>query len=411
MILYGPNLKNVNSSQSCLTISQLIIFNSKKKHSGLDKSFTRHSATREPPLPLYLGLNIHSLVRSKKLIEQLHALGISISYDRVIQIEKDAAYSLCAQCQANDIVCPSHLRKGLFVVGGAMDNIDHDPSSTVAQSSFHGTGISLAQFPTADNLGTAIEPVSTVATEGLTLPHSYTVVPAVALNQSKAEVVERTTGEESCSSLKEAIAEERVWLKNVVEKLQHTLDDYKALTWASHHAHLQPSIMITPSINAMLPLFTHKADSPAMIKHAMDILQRVTTYLHPGQVPVMACDCPIFAKAKFIQWTWPATYGEDVFLVMFGGLHLEMGMWNMLGGYLACSGWTTALIDAGVAISGTAESFLKSSHLTRTRHAHTITSVALYKLQLQAFESIADEGVSFDQWRKDMIKQSPTFQY
>ena len=77
----------------------------------------------------------------------------------------------------------------------------------------------------------------------------------------------------------------------------------------------------------------------------------------------MACDCPIFAKAKFIQWTWPATYGEDVFLVMFGGLHLEMGMWNMLGGYLACSGWTTALIDAGVATSGTADSFLKSSHL------------------------------------------------
>ncbi len=102
------------------------------------------------------------------------------------------------------------------------------------------------------------------------LPHSYIVVPAVALNQPKAEVVERTTGEESCGSLKEAIAEERVWLKNVVEKLQHTLDDYKALTWASHHAHLQPSMMITPSINAMLPLFTHKADSPAM-----DILQRV----------------------------------------------------------------------------------------------------------------------------------------
>ena len=82
----------------------------------------------------------------------------------------------------------------------------------------------------------------------------------------------------------------------------------------------------------------------------------------------MACDCPIFAKAKFIQWTWPAMYGEDVFLVMFGGLHLEMGMWNMLGNYLACSGWTTALTDAGIATSGTVDSFLKSSHLTRMLH-------------------------------------------
>ena len=40
----------------------------------------------------------------------------------------------------------------------------------------------------------------------------------------------------------------------------------------------------------------------------------------------------------------------------------------MLGNYLACSGWTTALTDAGIATSCTADSLLKSSHFTRTRH-------------------------------------------
>ena len=50
---------------------------------------------------------------------------------------------------------------------------------------------------------------------------------------------------------------------------------------------------------------------------------------------------------------------------MFGRLHLEMGMWNMLGNYLACS---KALADAGIATSGTADSFLKSLHLTKIRH-------------------------------------------
>ena len=125
----------------------------------------------------------------------------------MIEIEKDAAYSLCAQSQANDIVCPSHLRNGLFIVG-AMDNIDHDPSSTTAQSSFRGTGISLTQFPSADDMGTAIEPVATVATERLDLPHSYTIVPAVALNQSKAEVVQRTYVETFCGNFEKAIAKE-----------------------------------------------------------------------------------------------------------------------------------------------------------------------------------------------------------
>ncbi len=61
----------------------------------------------------------------------------------------------------------------------------------------------------------------------------------------------------------------------------------------------------------------------------------------------MTCDCPIFAKAKFIQWTWP---GEDKFVVMFGGLHIEMTLWNMLGDYLADSGWTSSLIEALILI-------------------------------------------------------------
>ncbi len=59
-----------------------------------------------------------------------------------MQIEKDIAHSVCSQYQANDVVCPSQLRQGLFVVG-AVDNIDHDPSSTTSRSSFHGTGISI----------------------------------------------------------------------------------------------------------------------------------------------------------------------------------------------------------------------------------------------------------------------------
>ncbi len=91
-----------------------------------------------------------------------------------MQIEKDIAHSVCSQYQANDVVCPSQLRQGLFVVG-AVDNIDHDPSSTTSRSSFHGTGISITQFPTANNLGVEIEPVTTVASQLIVLPPSYSL--------------------------------------------------------------------------------------------------------------------------------------------------------------------------------------------------------------------------------------------
>ena len=39
------------------------------------------------------------------------------------------------------------------------------------------------------------------------------------------------------------------------------------------------------------------------------------------------------------------------------------------------SGQTTALVQAEVATSGTTDSFLKGSHLTRTRHAHQFSKV------------------------------------
>jgi hypothetical protein len=35
----------------------------------------------------------------------------------------------------------------------AVDNVDHNPSSTTSKSSFHGTGISIFQHPTDDNDG------------------------------------------------------------------------------------------------------------------------------------------------------------------------------------------------------------------------------------------------------------------
>ena len=63
-----------------------------------------------------------------------------------------------------------------------------------------------------------------------------------------------------------------------------------------------------------------------MIKHSMDVVKAAVDYLNPGQVLVLAADQPLFALAKQIQWTWPATYGEDQFVIMFGGLHIEMAI-------------------------------------------------------------------------------------
>lgn len=96
---------------------------------------------------------------------------------------------------------------------------------------------------------------------------------------------------------------------------------------------------------------------------------------------------------------------------MFGCLHVEMALWKTIGDFLECSGWTDALSNAGVASSGTAASFLKCSHLTRTRQAHQVSLSALAKLQRDAWKKFVSSSselneASFEIWRRDMSKKS-----
>ena len=130
-------------SQACLTLSQIILFNSKKGGSGTIKS--RHSLDPEPSLPLYIGINVHTQIKSKKLVTQLCQFGLSVSYDRVLQVENQLATGVCQHIAEIGLVCPSQLHHGPFTIG-ALDNLDYNPSSTTTTESFHGTGISLFQF-------------------------------------------------------------------------------------------------------------------------------------------------------------------------------------------------------------------------------------------------------------------------
>lgn len=371
MILNGADIQNQekHESQPCMTICQTIIFNTKKRVCDTKTGQSRHSANREPPLPIYLGFNIHSLTRSKTLINKLYQLGLSISYDRVMEIEEWLATSVSERFREDGCVAPACLRKNIFTVA-ALDNLDHNPSSTTSVSSFHGTGISIFQFPKENKAGDCRPPITIPPSraEKHSLPEGYSVVPPVALVSSSV-LVPACTMSPVPSTLNDAKAREDQWVSHASSQLEKdTVVAEDTVAWAAYHSSLQESTSNPPAITALLPLFYEKAASPAMIKHGMNVIRQATSFLNPQQIPVIALDQPLFALAKMVQWKWPATYGENNFVVMFGGLHLEMGLWNTLGDLLEGSGWTAAITEADVASSGVAQAFLKASHITRTRY-------------------------------------------
>ena len=72
-------------------------------------------------------------------------------------------------------------------------------------------------------------------------------------------------------------------------------------------------------------------------------------------------------------------YGKDKFVVMFGGLHIEMAAVRTLGDcvWLQDSGWVETLVQTEITTAGTADSFLCAAHDARTRRAHQVIAAAL----------------------------------
>ena len=140
-----------------------------------------------------------------------------------------------------------------------------------------------------------------------------------------------------------------------------------------------------------------------MIKHSMNVIKASVEYINPGQIPVIAFDQPLYALAKQIQWNWRDIYGEQKFVVMFSGLHIEQAFLKTLGSLLENRGWTAALVDADVATAGTADSFIKVANIKQARKAHQVPVSALYVLLQSAYandqQDLDDDdcALSFDE--------------
>ncbi|KAJ8405689.1 hypothetical protein AAFF_G00316690 [Aldrovandia affinis] len=125
-----------------------------------------------------LGTVLTGRVHSTKLKDRIMTYFPDLEEHKVLSISTDLGDRICRFFQKEGTVCPPELKSGLFTTG-AVDNIDHNPSSTSAQDSFHGTGISLFQHPNSDSRGVQRVVPDDTATSAAHLPQSYTIVPPV----------------------------------------------------------------------------------------------------------------------------------------------------------------------------------------------------------------------------------------
>ena len=91
-------------------------------------------------------MSVFARTRKRRRIDKLHENSLGVSYDRVLEISAKLSEAVVYQCVEDGVVCPPAPRTRLFTTS-AVDKIDHNPSSTRAKTSFHGTSVSIFQHP------------------------------------------------------------------------------------------------------------------------------------------------------------------------------------------------------------------------------------------------------------------------
>ena len=309
-------------------------------------------------------------------------------------------------------MCPTQLRFGIPTLC-TMDNIDINPKSNTSKGSFHGTILSVLQTPKKSSIGTN-RPFGAISDNNKCseLPESYSLVPA----ELAKVITECPTNKHYTATPKDlsdiVLEPHNEWVE-LVEKCLALETNDDNITWRSFFKERQKDMVsdALPGLSSILPLFHEKAATPAMVKHAMDVFIEITKFLNPGQIPVCATDLPIYAIGKHFQWANPNKYGEGKFVWLLGGLHSEMAAWSMVGRFLTNSGWRGIIYESDIASGGTSESLLQTTSLMKTRHAHTVTLVALELLQREA---MVEDTVSFEKkarWIAERSHNNPTFTY
>ena len=79
-------------------------------------------------------------------------LGKCLSYDQILEFTKNLSEVQIKNYELTGMFMPSPLRKDIFTVV-AKDNINFNATSSTAAKHFHGTSITVMQFPSHDYIG------------------------------------------------------------------------------------------------------------------------------------------------------------------------------------------------------------------------------------------------------------------
>ena len=135
------------------TICQQIVFNTNKRPPSSKSKIICHSSDKEWPGIHYATIKLYSVIRFKLLVHTLFERGMVLLYERILTfINKPSETVEAFYNDSRDKVLPSTSNRGIFTIF-VDDNFDQNSLSVTAAGHFHGTGVTILQFPSEENPG------------------------------------------------------------------------------------------------------------------------------------------------------------------------------------------------------------------------------------------------------------------
>ena len=210
------------------------------------------------------------------------------------------------------------MKKGCFIVL-VKDIIDKNASPNLARSHYHGTSISLLQFPEWENQGERLENFDYIDSvhkfkKLSLLPAEYTEAPKINHSSLPTDFYAPPCSYnfidiQDFSELDSAKMQEYSWTS------QFSIPDVQnAKAWAQYH--IDTNDLAAPEWldeNSLLPLIRDKINTLGMQCHTLRLS------IKAGQTSVDTSDCPIYVFNKEAIYRFPDRFPG--YCAMFGCLH------------------------------------------------------------------------------------------
>lgn len=291
--------------------------------------------------PTDLQIDLGVLIRdSKKLINLLHAFGVTCSYDEILRFKKSAAFSAAADM---DFLGISQADSGLIQV--VVDNFDADISSQNGKLSTHSLAVLFTQKEQDQIPHDTLPTIKRIKKSEMSEPVEYELQvqrfngpknPELPQQAAMKSVLPLKVLAHKVLSRQRADQTDAAFMEDVLTK--DRCPEFNGYNTANSR---QQGVSVQPKTRAVyLPLIDMIPSDPDTMMTALAQAQQLTSKMGQEFV-IITCDLQLYRVALHVIWTYPDRFSNVI--MRLGGMHCLMSFVGSIGSLMAESGLAEVL--------------------------------------------------------------------